>query len=68
MDVENNCLELTDEQFKKLPTSQKLDVLYMNVRAISSIKRLQRMQWISIGAITSAMAWMFLELWNHIKG
>jgi hypothetical protein len=59
-----DCLELSDEQFRKLPVTQKLDVLYMNVRAISSIKRVQKMQWLSLGGISTAVGWIFLQLWG----
>jgi hypothetical protein len=59
-----DCLELTDSQFKRLPVSQKLDVLYINVRSIAGIKRKQSMQWLSLGAISSALAWLFLEFWK----
>jgi len=67
MDIDN-CLELTDEQFRKLPVGQKLDVLYMNVRYIAGIKRLQRMQWYALGGLGTAIAFLFTELWVHIKG
>ena len=60
----DECLELSDDQFRKLPVSQKLDVLYMNVRAIAKIKRIQKMQWAGLGAVGSALAWMFLQLWE----
>lgn len=67
MDDLSNCLELTDEQFRKLPSSQKLDVLYMNVRAIAGIKRIQKMQWLAIGGLGSFAVFIFLQLWNHIS-
>jgi hypothetical protein len=63
----DHCLELSDEQFKKLPVGQKLDVLYINVRHIVGIKRLQKMQWYAIAGLGSAVAWLFAELWFHIK-
>jgi hypothetical protein len=65
--IMEDCLELTDTQFKRLPVTQKLDVLYMNVRTIAGIKRKQNMQWLSLGALGSAIGWLFLELWK-IKG
>jgi hypothetical protein len=68
MDNGNGLLELTDAQFKKLPIPQKLDVLYMNIRHIAGIKRLQKMQWYAIGGLGTAIAFLFTELWIHIKG
>jgi hypothetical protein len=59
-------LELTDAQFKKLPVSQKLDVLYVNVRTIGGIKRIQKMQWLSITGLAAAIGWLFVELWKHV--
>lgn len=59
-------LELTDAQFKRLPVSQKLDVLYVNVRSIGGIKRIQKMQWLALGGVASALYWLFVELWKHI--
>lgn len=64
----NNCLELSDEQFRKLPSSQKLDVLYVNVRAIAGIKRIQKMQWYLFGAMGTALGFIALELFLHLKG
>ena len=63
-----DCLELSDDQFKKLPTSQKLDVLYVNVRAIAGIRRFQKMQWVSIGGAFAAIGWLFMTIINHIGG
>jgi hypothetical protein len=51
-----DCLELTDDQFKRLPVSQKLDVLYVNVRAIATIRRTQKMQWLMIGSLWTGFA------------
>lgn len=59
-------LELSDEQFKRLPVSQKLDVLYVNVRDIAGIKRTQKIQWVGIGALASAVGWLFTELWRYV--
>jgi len=63
----SNCLELSDEQFRKLPSSQKLDVLYVNVRAIAGVKRLQKMQWYAIGAIWTVIGFIAIELFTHLK-
>jgi hypothetical protein len=66
MDLDN-CLELDDNQFKRLPIRQKLDVIYTNIKYIAGIKRLQKMQWWCIGGLSAAVAWLFVELWMHIK-
>ena len=63
----DSFLELTDTQFSKLPVTQKLDVLYMNVKVISGIKRIQKMQWLAIGGLGSFAVFIFLQLWNHIS-
>jgi hypothetical protein len=65
---DTGLLELTDGQFKKLSVPQKLDVLYMNIRHIAGIRRLQKMQWWALGGLGSAVAFLFLELWTHVKG
>ena len=70
----NTSLDITDEQFAKLGTSQKLDVLYVNqkrtltlLEGLNGLRRYQKIQWWSIGALASAMSWLFIEFLNYIK-
>jgi len=69
------CLDISDEQFKKLGTAQKLDVLYVNqkqtlslLESFNGVKKYQKMQWYSISGLAAAIGWLFVELWMHIKG
>jgi hypothetical protein len=64
-------LDLTYEQYKGLSTSQKLDILYCNqkrtldfVTSIPRLKKMQRMQWLGLGALGSAFLWLFTEFWK----
>lgn len=56
------CLELDDEQFKRLKVSQKLDIIYSNVKCIKTLQRNQKIQWSLIGALASAIGWIFLQI------
>jgi hypothetical protein len=71
-------LDINYEQFKSLSNAAKLDVLYVNqkrmidlyehqVALTASMKRRQGLQWWSLGAITTAITWMFIELWKHVQ-
>lgn len=60
-------LDISDDEFKKLKTNQKLDIIYENVKHIAHLKKIQKMQWYSIGFLSSAIGGVFYMLWEHIK-
>jgi hypothetical protein len=61
-----DCLELSDDQFDKLTPKMQLKVIYVNVKAIAGLKRIQKMQWLCLGGLASAMAWLFFQLWSQL--
>lgn len=61
-----DCLEIEDAEFDKLSPKMQLKVIYVNVKAIAGIKRVQKMQWIWLGACWTSLigfaAWTINKL------